>query len=95
MRDYRIKTKTYDHAGWVIEKSEYYCETPDELFEKIQTIHPKDFWECMNDDDTIMGYLTYDEGGFMEVFVYKWNNFDTTEKERYTEFFKKVEKFLS
>ena len=24
MRDYRIKTKVYDNAGWLIEKSEYY-----------------------------------------------------------------------
>ena len=95
MRDYRIKTKTYDNAGWVIEKSEYYCETPDELFEKIQTIPSKDFWGHYNDDNTVMGYMTYDEGGFQETFVYKWNDFDATEKERYEKFFKKIERILS
>lgn len=95
MRDYRFETKTYDNAGWLIEKSEYYCETPDDVFEKLQQVKPKDFWLDSNDDDTVIGYLTYDEGGVKEIFVYKWNNFDATEKDRYIELFNKIQMILS
>ena len=95
MREYRIESKVYDTGGFITEKSQYFAESPDELFEKFKDIYFKDFFYTKNDDDTFMGYMTYDEGGMKETYVLKWNNFDNTEKQRYEDFINRLEKHLA